>query len=110
MSQLELKIIFWKRNYGKLFLILSDYYYSKLIPNFFVQVNYKSNYTPTIIAARVTLSTAFFAYLLYRTLNKFADRKEKTKKYSNNIYSKYYINNEIKALKDEKTKGNKILF
>ncbi len=63
------------------------------------------------MAARVTISTAFFAFLLYKAFNSnFSGDTQTTKKYNSNLYSRFFIHCEYQTLLLEKKKGNKILF
>ena len=89
---------------------LSDYYFSKLIPDFFYHTPLTSNYYPTIIATRVTLSLLFLtgcSYLVYK--KSLSSHKDKSKKYSFNLYSTKYLAYERELLLSEKNSGRKII-
>ncbi len=89
---------------------LSDYYFSKLIPDFFYHTPLSSNYYPTIVATRVTLSLTFlfsFSYFMYKT--SLAKHKEDSKKYSFSLMSRKYLDFERETILHEKNTKKKIM-
>jgi hypothetical protein len=89
---------------------LSDYYFSKLIPDFFYHTPLSSNYYPTIVATRVTLSLAFllgFSYFAYQ--RSLSSKKDKSKKYSFNVFTHKYLTFEKEMILNEKNSKKKII-
>jgi hypothetical protein len=89
---------------------LSDFYFSKLIPDFFYHTPLSNNYYPTIFATRVTLSFSFFlifSWIVYRKC--LSQKKEHSKKYQFNFFSKKYLNYEKELILFEKSRKNKII-
>lgn len=89
---------------------VSDYFYSKLIPDFFYHAPLKTNYYPTIVVGRVTISLLFLVlagfYSYRRNLKKDA---ENPKKYPFNLYSKKNLELEREFVLYERNKKNKII-
>ncbi len=89
---------------------LSDYYATKLIPDFFYHAPLKSNYYPTMVAARVTITLGFFAvfscFMYRRNLSK---NSENTKKYSFRLFAKRDLELEKDLLMNEKLSKRKII-
>lgn len=89
---------------------LSDYYMSRLIPDFFYHTPLANNYYPTIFATRVTLSLAFFlvfSYITYR--RKLSHYRDDSKKYSFGLYTKKYLDIEKEMILNEKNGKRKII-
>ena len=89
---------------------LSDYYFSKLIPDFFYHTPLSSNYYPTIIATRVTLSLTFlfaFSYITYK--KSLSQKKDKSKKYSFSLLTNKFLDYEKELLLNEKRQRKIIL-
>ena len=89
---------------------LSDYYLSKLIPNFFYHTPLNGNYYPTVIAARVTLSLTFlFTYAFYRYRKSLARDQQISKKYPFTLVSSQFIEYEKETILTEKATNKKII-
>jgi len=89
---------------------VSDYYFSRLIPDFFYHTPLANNYYPTIVAARVTISATFlvlFSWYVYR--KNLSQDEENPKKYNFNFFTKRYIEYERELLLFEKSRKNKII-
>jgi len=89
---------------------VSDYYFSRLIPDFFYHTPLANNYYPTIVAARVTISSTFlvlFSWYVYR--KNLSQDEENPKKYNFNFFTKRYIEYERELLLFEKSRKNKII-
>lgn len=89
---------------------VSDYYFSKMIPDFFYHTPLSSNYYPTIVATRVTLSFSFlilFSCFVYR--RNLSKDKENTKKYPFNYFSQRWLDYERELILFEKSRRNKII-
>ena len=89
---------------------VTDFYMSKLIPDFFYHTPLSTNYYPSIVAIRVTFSFTFlvvFSCYIYRRY--LSNERENPKKYGFNYFSRRYLEFEKELLLFEKSRKNKIL-
>ena len=89
---------------------LSDYHFSRIIPNFYLDIPYKWKYSPYIYSSRL-MFTFIGGYILYRLYYLGSVKKDTNtvKKYHFNIYTKPYIKYENALIKSEKNQS-KIIF
>ena len=89
---------------------ISDYYFSKLIPDFFYESKFTWKYSSYVISSRL-MFTFIGGYLLYklcfmRTLKKETDIE---KKYNFNMFTKGYLRYEEALIKSEKKQKHIII-
>jgi hypothetical protein len=91
-------------------LKFSDYYISRMLPDFFYVAPHRSSYNSTMIAARVSISTLFFmvglAHLYLRNIKPNVDHQ---KKYKFNLFSQRYLNYEKELIIFEKYAKDKYI-
>ena len=88
---------------------LSDFYFSKLIPDFYGETSLKWNYSPYVISSRVTFSvflTLVYYFCFFKCRNK--GELEKNKKYRFDFYIKPFLEYEKAHLIKEKKNGIKL--
>ena len=113
---LDSKIIslFHSKIYAQNFFLkkkLSDFYFSRLIPDFFYVIPFSNNYLPTMMAAKTTISTiCFLAFAFFSYQRNFKHLRDKTYKYQFNLYtSRFCTNVEKELLKADKLAKRKII-
>ena len=90
--------------------MFSDYYVSRMLPDFFYVAPHRSSYYSTMVAARVTISTLFLmaglALLYSRNIKPNQDNQ---KKYKFNFFSQRYLNYEKELILFEKYAKDKYI-
>lgn len=89
---------------------ISDYYFSRLIPDFFYESKLPWKYSPYVVTSRL-MFTFIGGYLLYRFYFIRPLKKEThfEKKYNFNIFTKGYLRYEEALIKSEKQKKSIII-
>ena len=91
---------------------LSDYYVTRLIPNFFIESKFKWQYSPHILSSRVLFS-GFVLTVLYDVYFKMGIKEVSNKeslKYNFNLYDKNFIKYERQLLRKLKQSEEKIFY
>lgn len=90
---------------------LSDYYYSRLLPDFFYESRLNWKNSPYIQSSRymITFLAAFFFYC-YFVKRGLRNNLETTKKYRFDFYSKSFIEYEKQLILSEKNNHKKLVF
>lgn len=89
---------------------LSDYYFSRLIPDFYYESKFAWKYSPYVITSRLLYSTVGF-FIMYKLCfsRKMSKEIKETKKYKFNIFTKPYLSYEEKVILKEKSNKKKII-
>jgi hypothetical protein len=88
---------------------LSDFYLSKILPDFYYESKYTWKYSPYVITSRyIYTSIGFFVlYKVYKNHFKKEIKKEKT--FNFGIYTKDYLNYEKSEIIKEKEENKKLI-
>ena len=90
---------------------LSDYYFSRLLPNFYYDTGIRYSYAPHVIKSRILYTTVGFILMSWIMYCKYLkSQRNHTKKYNFNLVTKPYIEYERNALRAEKKNLEKIFF
>lgn len=90
---------------------LSDYYFSRLIPDFYYESKLNWKYSPYVLSSRILVTIASFMtfyYLIYYRSVK--NDKTKVKKYKWALYAQPFIKYEKAILENEKKNSVKLFF
>ncbi len=89
---------------------ISDYYFSKLIPDFFYESKASWKYSPYVVTSRL-MFTFLGGYILYKLYFVRALNKEThcEKKYNYNMFTKGYLRYEEALIKNEKKQKHIII-
>ena len=89
---------------------ISDYYFSRLLPDFYYESKLGWNYSPYVVSSRILYTTLGFMtiyyFVFYRNIK---SEVNNSKKYNFNVFTGPYLRYERALLESEKNNSKKMI-